>query len=240
MLHSRRVLPKVTRPGPGGRRLSMITAAVSTPKLTNRAFWHSHQTYAIGPVRSHMDDGEASPTLRPCGQAPAARGHIHRAYRGQHRIGAAEVCEGRVRRPPRVRHPGAWFPETALRRLRSRQAAGVQLQTPRVLPVVRRAAHVADSGAPGRSCHSARAGAPVGAVTADSAARAAGRAARAHHAGAAGGAACDHAPSADRCRAVRRRGSGRRGHADPALRLGGQPQHPPALSGAGRCVPLRR
>ena len=61
--------------------------------------------------------------------------------------------------------------------VRPRQAAGLQLQAPRVLPLVRRAAHVADRGAPGRPRHPARAGAAVGAVAADRAALAAGRAA---------------------------------------------------------------
>lgn len=37
-----------------------------------------------------------------------------------------------------------------------------------------------------------------------------------------------------------RAGRQRRDHAGPALRVGCQPQHPPALSGAGRRVPARR
>ncbi|MCZ2088316.1 MAG: transposase zinc-binding domain-containing protein [Burkholderiales bacterium] len=107
-------------------------------------------------------------------------------------------------------------------------------------PVVRCAADVADRGAPGRPRHPPCAGAAVGAAAADPAARAAGRTARAGHVGAAGGAALAHAPSAGRCRAPRRRRPRLRRHADPALWLGRQPQHPPALSGTGRGVLLRR
>ena len=40
--------------------------------------------------------------------------------------------QGRVRRLPRVRYPGARVPEVTLRRLRARQAAGLKLQAPRV------------------------------------------------------------------------------------------------------------
>ncbi len=57
---------------------------------------------------------------------------------------------------PGVRHPGTWLPAPALRRLRPRQARGVQLQTPRVLPLVRGAAHVAELRSPGRATSSAR------------------------------------------------------------------------------------
>ena len=123
--------------------------------------------------------------------------------------------------------------------VRPRQAARVQLQAPRVLPFVRRAAHVADRGAPGRSCHSARAGAPVGAVTADSAARAAGGAAQTGDTRAAGGAPRDHAPSARPGWAQGRGSRQRRRHADPAFWVGGQSQHTSALPGAGRGVPVR-
>ena len=84
----------------------------------------------------------------------------------------------------------------------------------------------------------ARAGAPVGASlstsAADPAARVAGRAARAGHAGAAGGAAGGRTASAGPHGAQERQRSGRCGHADPALRLGSQPQYSPALPGAGR------
>jgi hypothetical protein len=139
-----------------------------------------------------------------------------------------------------MRHPGARPPAAALRRVRPRQVAALQLQVARALPLVRRVAQVADGSAPGRTRHPARAGAPVGAVAADHAARAAGRAARAGHAGAAGGAACGHAAAAVSRRAQGRCRPGRRRHADPALRLGRQLEHPPALPGAGRRVPLRR
>ena len=138
------------------------------------------------------------------------------------------------------RAAGPWLPAPALRRVRARQAAGVQLQAARFLPVVRRPAHVTDGSAPGGPRRPARAGAPVGPVAADPAARAAGRAARAGHAGAAGGAAGGRAASAGPHGAQERRRSGRRRHPDPALRLGSQPEHPSALPGAGRRVPLRR
>ena len=107
----------------------------------------------------------------------AARGQLHRPHRGQHRRRTTPLHQERVRRLPRVRHPGARLPETSLRRVRPRQAAGLQLQAPRVLPVMRCAADVADRGAPGRPCHPARAGAAVGLVAADRAAPVAGIAA---------------------------------------------------------------
>ena len=84
----------------------------------------------------------------------------------------------------------------ALRRLRPRQTCRVQLQAPGVLPLVRGAAHGADCRSPGRQRHPARAGAPVGAVTADPAATAAGRTTGAGDAGATGRAPGDHAPPA--------------------------------------------
>ncbi len=59
-------------------------------------------------------------------------------------------------------------------------------------------------------------------------------AARAGHAGAAGRAARGHAPSAGQRSARDGRGLRRRRHADPALRLVRQPQHPTALPGTGR------
>ena len=121
----------------------------------------------------------------------AARRQLHRPHRGQHRRRVAPVHQGRVRRLPGMRHPGPRLPEASVRRVRPRQAAGVQLQAARVLPLMRCAEDVADGGAPGRPRHPARAGAAMGAVAADPAARAAGRAARAGHAGAAGGAACE-------------------------------------------------
>jgi len=91
--------------------------------------------------------------------------------------------QGRVRRLPRIRHPGPRLPAAALRRVRPRQVAGLQLQAPRVLSLMRCAPDVADRGAPGGSRHPPRAGAAVGAVSADPAARAAGCAARTGHAG---------------------------------------------------------
>ena len=52
-----------------------------------------------------------------------------------------------------MRHPGARLPAAALRRLRPRQAAGLQLQTARVLPLMWCPAHVADRRPPGGSRH---------------------------------------------------------------------------------------
>ena len=50
----------------------------------------------------------------------------------------------------------------------------------------------------------------------------------------------DHAPPARAGRSKGRRGRQRRSHADPALRVDCQPQHPPSLPGAGRRVPAQR
>ena len=88
-------------------------------------------------------------------EAPGAqaRGQLHRAHRGQHRRRTARFHQGRVRRLPGVPHPGARLPETALQRVRPRQTFGLQLQAPRVLPVVRRPPDVADRGRPRRRCH---------------------------------------------------------------------------------------
>ena len=80
----------------------------------------------------------------------------------------------------------------------------------------------------------------MGEVAACPAARAAGRAARAGHASAAGGAACGRAPFAARRRAQGSLRPRRSGDVDPALRLGRQPQDPPALPGSRRRVPVRR
>jgi len=86
--------------------------------------------------------------------------------------------QGRVRRLPRLRHPGARLPAPALRRPGPRQAGRLQLQAPRFLPPVWRTLHGPDRCAPGRTRHPSCAGAPVGAglpsSTADPAATAAG------------------------------------------------------------------
>ena len=151
---------------------------------------------------------------------------------------SAAVCQRRVRRLPRMRHSGARLLAPALRRLRPRQAACLQLQASRVLPLMRRAAHGPDRGASGGPRHPPCAVAPVGAVAADPAAPAAGRTAPAGDAGAAGGAPCDHAPSARPGWAQGRGSRQRRRHADPAFWVGGQ--HTSALPGAGRRVPAQR
>jgi len=82
----------------------------------------------------------------------------------------AAVREGRVRRLPRVRHPGPRLPEATLRRLRARQAGCLQRQAARLLPVVRCPAFGTGSGPPGQPRHPPRAGSAMGAVVADSAA----------------------------------------------------------------------
>jgi len=112
---------------------------------------------------------------------------------------------------------------------------------------VRGAAHGADGGPPGRSRHSARAGAPVVTSLPRSAAHltapVAGRATQAGDAGAAGGAPSHHAPPARAGRSEGRAGRQPRGHADPAELandgLGRQSEYSPSLPGAGRRVPVR-
>ena len=126
----------------------------------------------------------------------AAHGPLHRPHRGQHGCRVAAVHQGRVRRLPRVRHPGARVPQAALRRMRPRQAAGLQLQAAWLLPFMRRAAHVADRDAARRPRHTACAGAALGVVAADPAALAAGRADGTGHASSADGAARGYAPPA--------------------------------------------
>ncbi len=101
------------------------------------------------------------------GTGAAARGQFHHPHRTEHGCGTAPPHQGRVRHLPRVRRPGARFLAPAMRRVRARHAAHIQPQAPGVLPIVRRAADVADRGAPGRRCESARAGAAMGAVSAD-------------------------------------------------------------------------
>lgn len=57
-----------------------------------------------------------------------------------------------------MRHSGARISASALRRMRFRQTAGVQLQTARVLPVVQSAAHGAKCGLSGGPCDPGGAG----------------------------------------------------------------------------------
>ena len=156
----------------------------------------------------------------------AARRQLHRPHRAS--TGARlPSSSGRVRRlPSECGILAHGFLRASVRRVRPTTscwrsaASGVGSA-----PHARCAEDVADGGAPGRPRHPARAGAAMGAVAADPAARAAGRTAGTGHAGAAGGAARDYAPPAGRCRAQGRRRPRRGGHADPTLRLGGQPQH---------------
>lgn len=79
---------------------------------------------------------------------------------------SAPVHQRRVRSLSRVRHPGPWRPQAALRQLRPRQAAGLQLQTASLLPLMRRTADVADGSGqlPHRLRPSAqdRSGCPIG------------------------------------------------------------------------------
>ena len=62
----------------------------------------------------------------------AARPELLRPDRRDHRCQPAAIRQRRVRRVPRMRHPGARIAAPALRRLRPRQARGVQLQAPRL------------------------------------------------------------------------------------------------------------
>ena len=64
--------------------------------------------------------------------------------------------EFEARRLPGMRHPGPRLLAAALRRLRPRQAAGLQLQAARVLPFLRGPTHGADGGALTACRHSSR------------------------------------------------------------------------------------
>ena len=138
-----------------------------------------------------------------------------------------------------MQHPGPRLPAAALRCLRVRQAGRLFLQAARLLSVVPGSAHGPNSGAPGRPCHPARAGAPVDAGTAHPPAPAAGRATQDGDAEAAGRTPCGCALPARSGRAEGRAGPPRRRHADPALWVGRQSEHSRSLPGAGRRVPVR-
>ena len=88
--------------------------------------------YGLGALR-------APPTRADHAVPPGAAAcpELFRSDRGSYWRWPAPICQRRVRRVPRMRHPGAWLPAPALRRLRARQARGVQLQAPWVLPLVR-------------------------------------------------------------------------------------------------------
>ena len=75
-----------------------------------------------------------------------------------------------VRGLPRMRRPGPWLPEIARQRLRPRQAPVLQRHAARLLPIVRGPTRGTEGCLPGRPRHLARAGAPVGAFSADPAA----------------------------------------------------------------------
>jgi hypothetical protein len=62
-----------------------------------------------------------------------ARRNLHRAGRRRRRRRTAAVRQGRVRRVPRVRHPGPRLPAPALRRLRPRQVGRTGPTEPRWL-----------------------------------------------------------------------------------------------------------
>ena len=66
-----------------------------------------------------------------------------------------------------MRYFGARIPARALCALRAREAGGVFVQAPRVLPLVRRAVHGRERCAPGRRGDPAGAGQAMGAVVAD-------------------------------------------------------------------------
>ena len=165
------------------------------------------------------------PTSGRVGRQPgaAARPELLRSgRRGPWRQPAA-VRQRRVRRFPGVRHPGARLPAPALRRLRPRQARGVQLQATRILPLVRGATHGAERRAPGRSRHRRACRCASGCCHCRSrCAWLAGRTTVAGDAGAAGRAPCHHPLPARSGGAQGRAGRQRRGHADPAIWVSGQ------------------
>ena len=235
------VAPGVADPPKGGCVGPRALRSCTTPDSPCPARASQRSPDREGALRWRPGPLCAPPTRADHAVPPGAAAcrDVLRSGRRDHRCRPAAVRQGRVRRLPGMRHPGPRVPAPALRGLRPRQVAGLQLQAPRVLPVMRCPAHVADRGASGGPRHPPCAGAPVGALAADPAAVAAGRAARAGHAGAAGGAPCDHAPSARPGWAQGRGSRQRRRHADPAFWVGGQSQHTSALPGAGRGVPVR-
>ena len=89
----------------GGCNRGSVTGSVLPASSGRRAFPYRHRTYAMGPVRSHVDDGEAAPTLRPCGQAPAQVPHAYRSSSAVDRRAPslARCCPRPLRAPP----PGA-------------------------------------------------------------------------------------------------------------------------------------
>ena len=94
------------------------------------------------------------------GGYPAARLHLDPSRR-MHFARApqpAAIRQGRVRRLSRVRHLAPRLPSPAPRRLRARQAGRLQLQTQRVLPIMRSVPDVADRGASMVACLPSRQG----------------------------------------------------------------------------------
>ena len=89
-----------------------------------------------GTHRTSRDGGQMSAGSNQSGSSPTPRSHWRRV---------ASIHQGRMRCVPGVRHPVPWLPPAALRRVRPRQAAGVQLQAARALSLMRHAPDVADS-----------------------------------------------------------------------------------------------
>ena len=140
-----------------------------------------HKRNEHWPAEGHVQRSSAAGSGRPSSQAG---GPSPRARRGstECRTSCPAAPRGGHHRLPRVRHPGPRLPEAALRRRRARLAAVLQLQAPRVVPLVQHQAPAADRGSSGGSRHPAGAGAAMGAVATDPAARAARRATRSGHA----------------------------------------------------------
>ena len=115
------------------------------PRASHRSAAPPGAGWCPGPLRAPLARADDAVPL-----GAAARRDLLRRRGGRRRCEPAVLHQRRVRCIPRLRHPGARLPAPALRRLRPRQAGGIQLQAPGVLSLVRRAAHVADCGAPGR------------------------------------------------------------------------------------------
>src|SRR5437763_4955843 len=85
---------------------------------------------------------------------------------GARRGRPAPVRGGRVQALPYVRHPRQWLRARALRSLRRRAAGGLQLQRPRLLPLLHQPPHARHRRPPRRARDPAGAGAPAGPILA--------------------------------------------------------------------------
>ena len=127
---------KWPRPGfPGARRKLSMPGRAIAPKVR-----------FVAPARTHT--GGHKLTLA-AGGYPAARLHLDPARRMHFARGPqpAAIRQGQVRRLSPVRHLGPRLPSPSPRRLRARQAGRLQLQSKRVLPIMRSVPDVADRGA---------------------------------------------------------------------------------------------